>query len=112
MDEAGLCDRVALIQNGRIMTISTPAEVISDYPFGLYSVRSHDIYKLLHDLQDYPEMHSVHAFGQFAHFSPGNKEVKSNDLVSYLGQKGHKDIELQTIVPNIEDCFMELMTMH
>jgi ABC-2 type transport system ATP-binding protein len=112
MDEAGLCDRVALIQNGKIMKISTPAEVISGYPFQLYSVRSHDIYKLLHDLQDYPETHSVHAFGQYAHFSPGNKEVSSHVLVSFLAQKGHNDIEIKTIVPNIEDCFMELMTMH
>jgi ABC-2 type transport system ATP-binding protein len=112
MDEAGLCDRVALIQNGKIMKISTPAEVISGYPFKLYSVRSHDIYKLLSDLQEYPETHSVHAFGQFAHFSTGNKEVNSHDLVSFLGQKGHRDIEIKTIVPNIEDCFMELMTMH
>jgi ABC-2 type transport system ATP-binding protein len=112
MDEAGLCDRVALIQNGKIMKISTPAEVISDYPFRLYSVRSRDIYKLLNDLQEYPETHSVHAFGQFAHFSPGNKEVNSHDLVSFLGQKGHKDIEINTIAPNIEDCFIELMTMH
>jgi len=112
MDEAGLCDRVALIQNGKIMKISTPAEVISDYPFRLYSVRSHDIYKLLNDLQEYPETHSVHAFGQYAHFSPGKNEVSSHDLVSFLGQKGHKDIEIKTIVPNIEDCFIELMTMH
>ena len=112
MDEAGLCDRVALIQNGKIMKISTPAEVISDYPFPLYSVRSHDIYRLLHDLQEYPETHSVHAFGQYAHFSPGKKEVNSHDLVSFLGQKGHKDIEIKTVVPNIEDCFIELMTIH
>jgi ABC-2 type transport system ATP-binding protein len=110
MDEAGLCDRVALIQNGKIMKISTPAKVVSGYPFRLYSVRSDDTYKLLHDLQNYPGTHSVHAFGQYAHFSPGKEDLSSPDLVSFLGQKGHKDIEVKTIVPNIEDCFMELMT--
>ena len=70
MDEASLCDRVALIQNGRIMKISTPGEVVSDYPYPLFSIITGDIYKLLNDLQEYPETHSVHAFGQYAHFSP------------------------------------------
>jgi ABC-2 type transport system ATP-binding protein len=112
MDEAGLCDRVALIQNGKLMKISTPARVISDYPYPLYSVRSHDIYKLLVDLQKYPGTHSVHAFGQYAHFSPGKVSMSSPDLVSFLEQKGHKEIEIKTIVPNIEDCFIDLMTIH
>lgn len=110
MDEAGLCDRVALIQNGKIMKISTPGEVVSTYPFQLYSVRSNDIYKLLLDLQNYPETHSIHAFGQYAHFSTGKAEMNSPDLVSFLAQNGHKDIEVEVIAPNIEDCFMELMT--
>jgi ABC-2 type transport system ATP-binding protein len=112
MDEAGLCDRVALIQNGRIMKISTPAEVVSEYPFRLYSVKSDDNYRLLHDLHDYPGMHSAQAFGQYVHFSPGKGELSGTDLASFLGQKGHKQIEVKTILPNIEDCFMELMTMH
>jgi ABC-type multidrug transport system ATPase subunit len=110
MDEAGLCDRVALIQNGKIMKISTPDEVVSTYPFQLYSVRSNDIYKLLHDLRNYPETHSIHAFGQYAHFSAGKIELNSSDLVSFLTQNGHKDIEVEGIAPNIEDCFMELMS--
>jgi len=109
MDEAGLCDRVALIQNGKIMKIDTPGEVVSAYPFQLYSVRSDDIYKLLHDLQNYPETHSIHAFGQYAHFSAGKAEMNSTDLVSFLDRNGHKNIEVEVIAPNIEDCFMELM---
>jgi ABC-2 type transport system ATP-binding protein len=112
MDEAGLCDRVALIQNGKIMKISSPAEVVSDYPFRLYSIKSDDLYKLLHDLQHYPGKHSVQAFGQYAHFSPGKEDLTSSDLTSFLGQKGHKNVEVEMIAPNIEDCFMELMTMH
>jgi ABC-2 type transport system ATP-binding protein len=112
MDEASLCDRVALLQNGKIMKISTPAEVVSDYPFRLYSVRSDDLYRLLHDLQNYPGAHSVYAFGQYAHFSPGKENLTSTDLISFLGQKGHKDIQIEMIAPNIEDCFMELMTTH
>jgi ABC-2 type transport system ATP-binding protein len=105
-------DEASLMQNGKIMKISTPAEVVSDYPFQLYSVRSDDLYRLLHDLQNYPGAHSVYAFGQYAHFSPGKENLTSTDLISFLGQKGHKDIQIEMIAPNIEDCFMELMTTH
>jgi len=47
MDEAGLCDRIALIQNGRLMKISTPDVVVGEFPYALYSIRSDDIYLLL-----------------------------------------------------------------
>ena len=109
MDEASLCDRVALIQDGKIMKISRPEEVIQSYPHFLWSVRAEDIYKLLADLHSYPEAHSVHAFGQEAHISFRRHEPVKNDLMDYLVNKGHDKIEIESIKPNIEDCFMELM---
>ena len=54
MDEASLCDRVALIQIGKIMTISTPGKIVQGYPLDLWSVVTDDIYKLLHDLESLP----------------------------------------------------------
>jgi ABC-2 type transport system ATP-binding protein len=109
MDEASLCDRVALIQNGRIMEISTPSEIVSGYPNRLLSVSSDDIYKLLSDLHQYPRVHSVHAFGQSAHVAFQHDETNESDLVSFLEKQGHHGIKTEIIVPNIEDCFMELM---
>jgi len=110
MDEASLCDRVALIQNGKIMEISTPDEIVSGYPNRLLSVSSEDIYKLLSDLHQYPGVHSLHAFGQSAHVAFQHDEIIESDLVSFLEKQGHRGIMTERIVPNIEDCFMELMT--
>ncbi len=109
MDEASLCDRVALMQNGRIMSISTPLEVIRNYPLTLYSVKAGDIYQLLGELRNYPGVHSVYAFGQSAHVAfkgPANQA----DLAAWLKAKNHQSVEITPIEANIEDCFMELMT--
>ncbi|MCX6244999.1 MAG: ABC transporter ATP-binding protein [Bacteroidetes bacterium] len=109
MDEASLCDRVALIQDGKIMKISTPAEVVSEYPNELWSVESKDIYRLLQDLQVYPGVKSVHAFGHAAHLACEKEALPANLLREYLACKGHEEIGISRIQPNIEDCFMELM---
>lgn len=109
MDEASLCDRVALIQNGRIMAISQPKEVVRNYPLELISVKAGNIYHLLGELRKYPGVHSVYAFGQTAHvaFSKGN--VEKETLAGFLRKNNHDSVEIKTIDATIEDCFMELM---
>lgn len=109
MDEASLCDRVALMQSGKIMKISTPKQVVESYPLSLLSVRAGDIYRLLKELEKFPNAHSVYAFGQTAHlaFQPGC--IRKEELETYLHENKHVDFEINPIRPNIEDCFMELM---
>ncbi len=109
MDEASLCDRVALIQDGKIMKISKPQEIIADYRHRLWAVRSAKFFDLLKDLHAYPGAHSVHAFGQAAHVTAGKSMDLMDDLKKYLVTAGHKDVVIEEINPTIEDCFMELM---
>ncbi|MEI7500608.1 MAG: ABC transporter ATP-binding protein, partial [Bacteroidota bacterium] len=103
MDEASLCDRVALIQNGRIMTISTPEEIIRNYPLSLLSIKSGDIYKLLGELRSFPGVHSVHAFGQSAHVSFSEGAIEKNTLSDYLEKNKHESVEITPIEATIED---------
>ncbi|MEI7727354.1 MAG: ABC transporter ATP-binding protein [Bacteroidota bacterium] len=109
MDEASLCDRVALMQNGRIMTISAPREVISNYPLSLLSVKAGDIYKLLGELREYPGVHSVYAFGQSAHLAYRDQKIEKDVLSGFLKKNKHESVEINSIEATIEDCFMELM---
>jgi len=109
MDEASRCDRVALIQDGKIMKISTPTEVVSEYPNELWSVQAADIYRLLQDLHFYPGVKSVHAFGHAAHVACKKEALPTEPLREFLAGKGHEGIGINRIKPNIEDCFMELM---
>jgi ABC-2 type transport system ATP-binding protein len=109
MDEAGLCDRVALIQNGRIMAISQPKEVVRNYPLELISVKAGNIYHLLGELRKYPGVHSVYAFGQTAHVAFSKGKVEKETLADFLKKNNHDSVEIKTIDATIEDCFMELM---
>ncbi|MDP4208053.1 MAG: ABC transporter ATP-binding protein [Bacteroidota bacterium] len=110
MDEASLCDRVALMQNGKIMQIDTPQHIVGEFPRKLYAVRSSNMYSLKDDLLHFPEQHSVHLFGQYLHFTAREREADILGLRHYLEGKNHQNIIIEAIEPGIEDCFIELMT--
>jgi ABC-2 type transport system ATP-binding protein len=107
MDEANLCDRIALIQKGQILSIDTPAKIIQSYPEPLYAIKSPDIFKSLEDTRTYPGISSCFAFGDALHATFNNSSDKG--IIEYLHSKGHMDASLETITPGIEDCFIHLL---
>lgn len=108
MDEAELCDRIALITNGQILKIDTPQEIIASFPKKIYKVRASETYKLIQDLQKYPETHSVYPFGEYLHFTSNRPSFKADELILFLREKQHTNIEVIETVATIEDTFMEL----
>lgn len=108
MDEASLCDRVALIQKGKIMSIDTPANIISSYGSELWALRTNDLYKLKNDLLQLSNCKSAHLFGQYVHFSAVDK-IEKDVIHSKLIELGHSNVEVKQVQPGIEDCFMKLM---
>lgn len=110
MDEAGLCNRIALIQEGTIMAVNTPEAIRNEYPFDLFSVKSNHVYRLLTDLKEFPGVNSVNAFGQVVHLSFEKGQENISKLAVYLKEKNHQDIVIDPISPGIEDCFIHLMT--
>jgi ABC-type multidrug transport system ATPase subunit len=108
MDEASLCDRIALIQNGSFLKIDTPENIISQYKNRLWAVQSDDMYKLLMDLRANELSKNCFAFGDKHHVSVDNKQFTIDNLRQYLMQKGHTNIVIWEIEPTIEDCFMQL----
>jgi ABC-2 type transport system ATP-binding protein len=110
MDEATLCDRIALIQSGKILSIDTPQGIINSFGEKLYAIRSDKPYQLLQDLRQYENTASCFAFGEYFHLTFKNKEeAERKKLVEYLEGKGHKAIELKETAPTIEDCFIKLL---
>ena len=108
MDEAGLCDRIALIQNGQFLKIDSPASIVKQYETKLWAVKSDNMYKLLTDLRANELAKNCFAFGDKHHVSVDNAQLTVDSLNSYLQQKGHTNIEIREIEPTIEDCFMQL----
>jgi len=109
MDEAVLCDRVALIQKGEILKANTPSEIIEKFPRKIIQVRSENMFRLINDLRAFKKAESVFAFGQFAHFTGIDDSVEIDELDNYLEKLNHKNILVKEIKPGIEDVFMELM---
>ena len=108
MDEAALCDRIALIQKGSILKIDTPAKIITDYHRIIYDVKSKNMHQLILDLKNYPSQYSVFAFGEFIHYIDKNEDFNASDLDNYLQKKQHSEIEIRVSNPTIEDVFMDL----
>lgn len=107
MDEASLCDRIALIQDGSFLDIDTPKGIIAKFKQELFSVRTDNMHKLLKDLKCYEDISTSYSFGKDYHVTFINN-VDEKRFISYLSQRGHSDIYFKKISPNVEDCFMLL----
>lgn len=108
MDEAGLCDRVALIQTGHIMTINTPEGIVENFEKPLLAVRSAKMFSLLNDLKGFESTEDIYAFGEYHHLVL--KENTDREIVrQFIISKGHQNVEVFTTSPMIEDCFISLM---
>ena len=108
MDEAGLCDRIALIQNGQFLKIDTPKNIVNQFKNKLWAVQSDNMYKLLNDLRANELTSNCFAFGDKHHVSVSSEQLSINSLKETLDKSGHTNIEIREIEPTIEDCFMQL----
>ena len=108
MDEAGLCDRIALIQGGQFLKIDTPKNIVNQYENKLWAVQSDNMYKLLNDLRANELTSNCFAFGDKHHVSVSSEQLSRNSLKETLDKLGHTNIEIREIEPTIEDCFMQL----
>ena len=114
MDEAGLCDRIALIQDGKFLKINTPQKIVDDYQNILWSIHSSNMSKLLSDLRKNKFVKTSFAFGDTHHITINN-DIRFNGgiyttdaLISDLTKRGHKELIVTPIEATVEDCFLEL----
>lgn len=108
MDEASMCDRIALIQEGRFLKIDTPQEIVDQFPYDLWAIRSDNMYKLLTDLRKIPNVRSCFAFGESHHVTFQNNDCNIDTLLNTLQNEGHTSTEIKKITATIEDSFMDL----
>lgn len=109
MDEANLCDRIALIQDGKILSIDSPKNIIENYPDALFAIKADKMYPLLQALAVYPNRLTSYAFGEFAHFS-FKENPDQPHLLHFLEAKGIKNIEIKEADVTIEDSFIKLLS--
>ena len=108
MDEASLCERIALIQEGKILQVDTPQNITNSYSKPLFEIKSHDFYRLLKDLREEPFTERVEPFGEYLHLTT-NFDIAKDSISEVLEKKGHTQIEIHPATASIEDVFLDLM---
>ncbi|HEX5577480.1 MAG TPA: ABC transporter ATP-binding protein [Gemmatimonadaceae bacterium] len=113
MDEATRCDRIALIQQGKILAIDSPSAIGERFAGSLFAVRGHARYRMLLALRDYAHAASVFPFGDELHYSDVRSGLAAGsvprDVEEWLRSRGFADARVEAIRPGIEDAFMHLM---
>ena len=106
MDEASLCDRVALMQQGKLMSVNTPQGIVDQFGKPLLAIRGANMLRLLEDLRQCSEVEDAYPFGEYHHAVMKNG-FEQEQLEACL--RDHGDLQIRSIEPDIEDCFMDLM---
>lgn len=111
MDEAALCDRIALIQHGKILTIDTPENISNSYPDHIFEVKAGRISTVLKALENFEEKKNVYAYGEFVHLTiDKNRTFSKSYVIEYLEKEGFKNIEINAVKASIEDSFIRLLS--
>jgi ABC-type multidrug transport system ATPase subunit len=113
MDEAVRCDRVSLMQGGRLLATDRPAEIGRRYPRPLFAVRGPDVLGLLSALRRFPHAAAVWPFGKSLHYTDARAdapvELIARELASHLSAQGQGEVSMSPIPASIEDAFMWYM---
>lgn len=107
MDEASLCDRVALIQAGKLLSIDSPQGIINSFKKPLLAVRAEKMFQLQQEVKQIDGVEDCYPFGEYHHV------VVQQDKLDHVNKKitslVFNDLEVFPAKPNIEDCFIALM---
>jgi ABC-type multidrug transport system ATPase subunit len=113
MDEADRCDRVALIQGGRLLAIDTPRAIAASFGRPLFAVRAANRVHALQALREYPQTHSVYPFGETMHYADRRSDVAADriaqEVEAFLSERGIAAVTVEPTAPTVEDSFMARM---
>jgi ABC-type multidrug transport system ATPase subunit len=113
MDEADRCDRVALVQGGRLLAVDTPSAIAQSFERPLLAVRTARRYPALLALRESPHAHAVYPFGDTLHYvdaRTGKAAVTiAAELRAFLASRGFADALVEATPPTVEDSFIARM---
>jgi len=109
MDEAEQCNRVALIDEGHILKVDTPEQVVNSFPKPLYAIKAEHQYRLIEAIRTYPHAETVQPFGEYIHYTDQRESFDHYEIKNYLSEQNLGEIIFKEINPTIEDSFIRLM---
>jgi ABC-2 type transport system ATP-binding protein len=108
---------LALIDQGRIIALGTPAELKTQYmPEAVWELETDQLVDSLRILKERvgviresPELSEVAVFGSALHVLARKEEDLSSAIPSLLAGRGITTKRLERIVPSLEDVFVSLI---
>jgi ABC-2 type transport system ATP-binding protein len=110
MDEAEYCDRIVLINQGRIVASGSPAELKHTKLGGrLLLVECDGVGRALHLLTGTPGVRDVAAFGDALHVLMDATPDGEAAICRVLAANGIANVKISPIEPGLEDVFVNLV---
>jgi ABC-2 type transport system ATP-binding protein len=110
MDEAGFCNRIALMHRGRLVALGSPDE-LKHRPIGgaLARIECRSVPEALAALNDFPSVRDASVFGNSVHVLLDSNLRDLTAVESFLAARGMADSRLRWIEPSLEDTFVHLI---
>lgn len=106
MDEASLCDRIALCNEGRLLGVDSPHQLVASFQSPLWAIRAKNMYALLEMARGFEGVTECYPFGEFHHLVV----TDAFDAEKFAWQMNHCDDFVMCVAqPTIEDLFIKLM---
>jgi ABC-2 type transport system ATP-binding protein len=113
MDEATRCDRVALMQRGRLLATDTPQRIAGSLDRPLLAVYAADRYRALLALRERPGTHAVYPFGESLHYLDARADAAAAavapEVAAFLTARGFAGVRVTPATPTVEDAFIARM---
>jgi len=108
MEEANLCDRIALMHKGKVLDLDKPENLKLKFTKTLFAISSGNTFKLIQSLKKNEFAHSVYPFGDYVHYTDIRNDISEKDQLFYLEECGFTDAHVKQMQPGIEDYFIKL----
>src|SRR5579875_431829 len=108
MDEAEYCNRLALIESGRIVEMGTPGEIKRLAIHGnLLLIEAAPLGDALAAVKRAPGVTDASVFGAALHVVVGDQQSE-RELPAFLAARGIRVDRIEPIAPSLEDAFVSL----
>ncbi len=108
MDEANLCDRVALIYEGKILAMNEPAKLLKEFRKSVFIIVTEGSHVLFSKMRQSRDWGKSYLFGDGIHLVC-DKSIRTDDIKNRLESIDSSYLSVRKTDPNLEDLFLDLM---
>lgn len=109
LDEAERCNRVGLLNEGKLIATGTPDEIKTLMKGDIIAIKSPDAWKITKLIRDNLDCQSVNVFGDTVHVVCTNTDLVSERSRDLIESAGYAIESMHTALPSLEDVFVSVL---